>query len=140
MTAHALAWRAWPLRRRPVLGAAATVVAAGTVAGVWSWTGSLFLCMLATGILAAAAGPFFVPTRYRLTPDGLEVARLFFARRRAWGEFRAVHRDREAIVLTPSRGRAWLPRSETLFVEGNGDEVRAYVEEMVVAARGARDG
>lgn len=140
MTTSALAWRAWPLRRRPILGAAAAFVAAGTVAGVWSWTQSVPLCVLATCVLATAAGPFFVPTRYRLTPDGLEVARLFFAHRRAWAEFRAFHPDREVIVLTPKRWRAWLLKDETLLLEGNGDEVRAYVAEMVGAAGGTRGG
>ena len=140
MTTSPLAWRAWPLRRRPLLGAAGAIVAAGTVAGVWSWTQSVPVTALAIAILSMAVGPFFVPTSYRLTPDGLDVARLFFARHRAWAEFRAIQSGREAIVLTLRRGPVWLSRDETLFLEENGDEVRAYVEEMVGAAGGARGG
>ncbi len=135
------AWRAWPLRRRPVLGAAAALVAIGTVAGVWSWTGSLMMCLLAAGLLAAYVGPFFVPTRYRLGPEGMEVRRLFLARRRSWSEFGAIRGGPETLVLAPLRWPAWLPgREETLFLEGNGDEVRAYVEEMVGASSGSDRG
>ena len=136
MTTSPLVWRAWPVRRRPLLGAAAAVVALGTIAGVWSWTHSIPFCTLAIAVLLTALVPFFVPTSYRLTPEGLDVARLFMARHRSWAEFRAVHPDREAIVLTPRRGPEWLSRNETLFLEENGDEVRAYVEEMVGAAGG----
>jgi hypothetical protein len=42
-------------------------------------------------------------------------------------------------VLTPGAGLHGLP-DETLLLEENGDEVRAYVEEMVGAAGGARGG
>jgi hypothetical protein len=139
MTDDALAWRAWPLRRRPFLGAGAALVAVGTVWGVWSWTTSAMMCVLAAAVLAACVGPFFFPTRYRLTPEGIEVVRLFMARRRPWSEFRGVQRSREALILSSARRHAWLPgREETLFLEGNGDEVRAYVEEMVGAAPGGR--
>jgi hypothetical protein len=45
-----------------------------------------------------------------------------------------VHRAGEAIVLSPAPAHRWWPvREETLFLNGNGDEVRAYVEEMVDA-------
>jgi hypothetical protein len=108
---------------------------------VWSWTASAFLCVVAAALLAACVGPFFLPTRYRLTRDGVEVVRGLVQRRRRWTEFRAIHRDPEAIVLTPPSLRPWWPvREETLFLDGNGDEVRAYVEEMVDTAAGAGRG
>jgi hypothetical protein len=135
-----LAWRAWPLRKRPGLGAAAAVIAAGTVWGVWSWTASAFLCVLAAVLLAACVGPFYLPTQYRLTRDGVEIARGLRSRRRAWSEFRTFDGDIEAIVLAPPRSRLWPSREETLFLEGNGEEVRAYVEEMVAAVPGAGRG
>ncbi len=133
--AGTLAWRAWPLRQRPVLGAVAALFGLGTVWGVWSWTASAFLALFAVVVLAISLGPFFVPTRYRLTPEGLEVVRWLRARHRSWGEFRSVHRAGEAIVLSPAAvARRWWPvREETLFLNGNDDEVRAYVEEMVDA-------
>lgn len=141
VTGSTLAWRAWPLLRRPLLGAAAGLVALGTIAGVWSWTGSVTLCALGLVVLAFAVGPFFVPTRYRLTPDGLEIARLFVTRRRAWSDFGIVHRDPEAVVLAPASRTSWIPgRSVTLFLEGNGDEVGAYVEQMVATASGGAAG
>jgi hypothetical protein len=130
-----LTWRAWPLLQRPILGGAAAILVAGTIWGVWSWTESALLCAFATCVLAVSLGPFFVPTWYRLTPEGLHVVRWLRARHRSWSEFRSVHRAGQAVVLSPVLARRWWPgREETLFLNGNGDEVCAYVEEMVVAS------
>ena len=136
-----LVWRAWPLLHRPVLGAAAALVGIVTLWGVWSTTGNAALAVVGAVVIAVGVGPFFVPTRYRLTPDGLEIARLFVTRRRAWSDFQLVHRDRDAVVLSPASRTAWIPgREVTLFLEGNGDEVGAYVEQMVGAASGGSAG
>jgi hypothetical protein len=132
-----LAWRAWPLLHRPVLGGVAALVGVATLWGVWSGTGNAWFCFAGAVVIAVGVGPFFVPTRYRLTSDGLEIARLFVTRRRAWSEFRVVHRDRDAVVLSPASRTAWIPgREVTLFLEGNGEEVGAYVEQMVGTASG----
>jgi hypothetical protein len=137
LSAAALAWNAWPLKRRPGLGAFGALVVAATLSGVWGWTRSVPLCTLAAAVLFVGIAPFFAPTRYRLDENGVEVARLGFSHRRAWTEFGTCRRDREAVVLSPARRRPWLPQGETLFLEGNGDEVRAYVEAMVGRTVGA---
>ncbi|MFN8176511.1 MAG: hypothetical protein U0167_01145 [bacterium] len=137
MSAAALAWNAWPLKRRPGLGAFGAIVVVATLSGVWGWTRSVPLCVVAGLVLFVGVAPFFAPARYRLDESGVEVARLGLSHRRAWTDFGACRREREAVVLSPARRRPWLPRGETLFLEGNGDEVRAYVEEMVGRAREA---
>jgi hypothetical protein len=111
--------------------AAALVV--GTVWGVADWTGDTWLTMFAVIVLVFAVAPFFVPTAFRLTPDGVEVRRPWRSWRRPWSDFRAVRSDRDLIVLSPFERRSWLDaiRGETLFLGENRGEVLAYVETMV---------
>lgn len=128
-----LEWRAWPLKRRPGRGGLAALVLVGSCWGVWVWTGSVVLTVLAVVVLWLSVGPFFVPTRYRLAADGVEVVRPGRRRVRPWTDFRTVRHGGDLIVLSPSRGGSWLDsiRGETLQVEGNREEVLDYVREMV---------
>jgi len=93
-------------------------------------------------VLGVSVAPFFVPTRYRLGEEGVEVARPWGTRRRAWSEFRAVRSGGELVLLSPSERRSWLDniRGTTLQLEGNRDEVLDYVRKMVGPSEGSGTG
>jgi hypothetical protein len=131
-------WRAWPLRRSPGRGALAAIIVVGSVVGVWSWSGSAALTALAVVVLGISVGPFFLPTGYRLDPQGVEVRLPWRRRRRAWSDFRTVHAGGELVVLSPFLRRTWLEtlRGETLRTEGNRGEVHDYAKRMVESAAG----
>ena len=74
-----VSWQAWPLRRQPVRGALAAVVLVMSCWGVWSWTESVLMTMLGVVVLAVSVRPFYLPTDYRLGPEGVEISR------RPWG-------------------------------------------------------
>jgi hypothetical protein len=115
----------------------AAVVVVGSAWGVASWTGDAWLTGLALVVLGMAVQPFFVPTNYRLSPDGVEVRRPWSRRSRPWADFRRVLAGTDLVLLTPFERRTWLDniRGETLLLDGNRGEVLEYVEEMV----GGRD-
>ena len=135
-----VAWRAWPLRRRPGRGAAAALVVVGSCWGVWVWSGSLALTALAIVVFVVSVGSFFVPTDYRLDRAGVTVDRPWRRRCRPWTDFRGIRHGGELVLLSPSRGRSWLDgiRGETLQLEGNREEVLDYVRKMVDPAEGPR--
>ncbi|HMB68585.1 MAG TPA: hypothetical protein VKU85_04715 [bacterium] len=137
-----VAWQAWPLRRSPGRGALAVVVVAGSVWGVASWTGNPWLTALAVVVLGASVAPFFVPTGYRLSDEGVEVRKPWRRRSRPWDEFRAVLAGKDLVVLSPFERRTWLEtiRGETLLLEDNRGEVLDYVEEMVGRKAGSGTG
>jgi hypothetical protein len=139
--AEGIAWRAWPLRKSPARGVFAAVVIAAACYGVWSWTRDPWLLALAVVVLSSAVGKFFVPTRYRLSAAGVEIAGPWRRRHRRWADFRGVRSDERLLLLTPSRRPTWLDafRGETLLLEGNGGEIRSYVEAMVGRAAGAAE-
>lgn len=135
----ALAWRAWPFRRHPGRGAFALVVCAGAVALAASASNGPLLPFVAFLFLGSTLLPFFVPTDYELSADGIRVTRLGLTTRRPWAAFRRVAADEESCLLSPFPRRHWLDatRGSTLALEGNRREVTAYAESMVGIARGA---
>jgi hypothetical protein len=141
--AGGMEWRMWPLQRQPARGAAAALILAGSVWGVWAWTGSLVLTALSVVVLAMSVGSFFVPTDYRVDGRGVTVVRPWTRRTRAWTEFRAVRSGGEIVLLSPSRRGTWLDgiRGVTLRVtERRREEVLDYVRKMVDQAEEPGDG
>ena len=127
-------WTAWPFRRRPVRGIAAAAFVVACVWGVAATTGDAWLTGLAVVVLVVSVAPFFVPTTFRLTPEGVQIRRPWRTWSRPWGDFRSVRSDRELVVLSPFVRRSWLDaiRGETLFLNENRGEVLEYVDAMVV--------
>ena len=128
-----LAWTAWPLRQHPVRGALAILLVAGTCYGAWDFSRDPMITALAVVVLGVAVAPFFVPTAYRLSAEGVEIRRPWRTLRREWERYRAVRSNANLAVLSPWRRASWLDgvRGETLFFEGNRGEVLEYVERMV---------
>lgn len=137
-----ITWRAWPARRNPAKGVLALLVVAGSLWGVIAWTGDPWMTAFAAAVLAVSVAPFFVPTEYRLSPEGVEIHRPWRTKRRSWSDFRQVLRGGDLLVLTPFERRTWLEtiRGETLLTEGNRGDVLEYVEEMVGGKAGSRGG
>ncbi|MBZ0267054.1 hypothetical protein K8I85_02775 [bacterium] len=141
-TPGGMEWRGWPLQRQPVRGALAALVLAGSVWGVWVWSGNAALTGLAVVVLSMSVGSFFVPTHYRLDDRGVTVVRPWARKTRPWTEFRGVRFGGEIILLSPSRRRSWLDgvRGVTLRVtERRREEVLDYVRKMVDQAEGSGD-
>lgn len=128
-----LSWTVWPLRKKPALGFLALVCIAGAVFGVESITHGIWMPAFAGIVLAVSVAPFFLPTTYRLSPDGVEVVRLGRAERRTWSAFRRVRFNDEIVQLSPSARPNWLDsfRSYTILLDRNRPEVVSYVERMV---------
>jgi hypothetical protein len=120
----------------------AAAIVVGSVWGVATWTGSPWLTVLAVVVLGASVAPFFVPTGYRLSEEGVEVRKPWRRRSRPWEEFRAVLAGRDLVVLSPFERRTWLEsiRGETLLLDDNRGEVLDYVEAMVGRKAGSREG
>lgn len=121
------------MKRSPVRGLAAAVVVGMSVWGVWSWSGSVMLTLFGCTVLLVSVGPFFVPTDYRLGPEGVQIRRPWRTWNRPWSDFRSVRAGGELVLLSPFARRTWLEgiRGESLRVFGNREEVVQYVEKMV---------
>lgn len=87
------------------------------------------LAAFATVILAGSVGPFYVTTRYRLTPDHVEVRSPFQRLVRPWSGFKQAHLGKGGVSLNPYSKRHFLEsyRSVVLRFGDNSQTVMEWV-------------
>ncbi len=128
-----LAWTAWPMRRSPVragLGIAFIALVAWTLQ---SWLGTPYFTIIAVLLLWGQVASFYLPTRYRLTEEGVSVRGAVARRERPWSDFRSFFVDHDGVLLSPFIERSRLERFRGLSLQfhGNRDAVVAFVEEKI---------
>ena len=123
-----LVWSVRPVDRARALGAAAAAVILLTVFSVWFVAGP-FMGLLSLLVLAGGCGPFFTRTRYRLTPDEVQVDSPFLRVKRPWSAFRRAYVGRDGVSLSPFAGRHILEpyRSVMLRFGSERDQVLDWV-------------
>ncbi|HYJ34444.1 MAG TPA: hypothetical protein VE326_14670 [Candidatus Binatia bacterium] len=132
-----LSWSVWPARQKPLT--AAVIVAGALVLGILiaRGTGDRLLGIAAPLFVLVSLSSYLLPTRYRLTPDAVEVRSLGVVRARPWSEMKRFEEDEAGLFLSPFEKRSWLDayRGVRLSLGGNRDRVVAFVQ-----ARVARSG
>ena len=125
---NCLTWSVRPVSRARLVGLFAGLMIAVTIGVVWLLTGP-FMGLIALLLLAGGSGPFFVRTRYRLTPEEVQVESPFLRVRRPWSAFRRAYVGRDGVSLSPFPGRHVLEpyRSVMLRFGSERDEVLSWV-------------
>lgn len=127
---QSLRWRAWPAARNPRLAVAvgALVVIVAIVVGL-AFRG-VFWVAVAVLFLGGSLIPFFGPTWYELTEDGVTVRGVLYRTSKEWTAFRACRSDDESVLLSPFSRPSRLDafRGVVLRFDGNKDEVMAFVQ------------
>ena len=135
--ANEVAWSVWPARGRPL--AAAVLLAGAVVLGVLVAKGTQdrVLGVAAPLFVLVSVSSFLLPTRYRLTPDAVEVRSLGVVRARPWSEMKRFEQDDAGLFLSPFEKRSWLDayRGVRLTLGGNRDQVVAFVQARVAPAQ-----
>ena len=129
-----LEWRVWPAAQRPVLSVAVAVLCL-LLAGVAIWTfGSAWYGFIALLVLAVTLAPHYFPTTYVLDAERIVTRGGGGNAERTWEAFRVALDLGDRVVLSPlTDTRRWLARrrSITLRLDGNHDEVLAFVARHV---------
>lgn len=129
-----LEWTAHPARSRPRDVALVACVVCLTAAAVLGGLRSGFLTVLAVVVLLVAVAPFLLPTRYRLTDEGVEERRFGRHRARAWSELRRLDVGPGAALVSPFARKSWLDRHRgilLLFDGADRAQVVAFLRERV---------
>jgi hypothetical protein len=134
-----LSWTAHPARTRPRDVALLVAVTATTAGCVLYSLESLFLCALAVVVLLVAVAPFWLPTHYSLTDDGISAVRMGLRRVRRFRDLRRVDVDRDparasTVLVSPFARPTWLCRTRgmTLFLDGaDRAGVVAFLKERI---------
>lgn len=131
MVETAIEWTSHPARARPAaaLFAVACLVATGFLVGQlsqeWLW-GALAMVGLFLSL-----SRFFLPTRYRVTPERVEVAHPLSASAMEWGDAKCVYwRGTRALIARGDTARA-RARGIVLDLTGLDAERRESLREFI---------
>ena len=94
-------WVCHPVRHRPVIAVLVSAFLILLVAGVHFAFRDLLSTALAGAILAFSLAPFYLPTGYRMSQDGVAIRTAFGAREKPWDLYRRWQADRHGVLLSP---------------------------------------
>jgi len=112
-----ITWISHPARENPVkLGMVITITTLFLiffwfVAGPW-W------CILTVIVVFLSLYPFWVPTKYALDQEGIEVSRFLYRRKFPWSRFRRYEVDSGGIFLGTFRKPSRLDPFRGLYLVG----------------------
>jgi len=122
-----LRWEVNPFREERARGLWTLVVVFTSVYFAGRFGGPV-IGLLAVLVLVGGTGPFFVTTRYRLTPENVEVRSPFQRVTRPWRDFRRAYLGRSGVSLSPFAGRHFLePYRSVMLRFGDRDAVLGWV-------------
>ena len=120
-----LHWTVHPARRSPRRAVFALAVVALAAAFARTIGGHVGWALAAATFLLVCVAPFLFPTRYRLSPEGVEVRLLGARRRRRWSDLRLVRESAEGALLSPGKRWGLLDPVRTIFVRYPDDPAAA---------------
>jgi len=82
-------------------------------------------------LLGGSVAPYFAVTRYKMTPEGVEVFHFFYTVRRSWEYFRSYYEDRKGVLLSPFARPSRLENYRGLYLRfgTERDRVMEYIVE-----------
>jgi hypothetical protein len=106
--------------------------------GLGAYGGDAVLGGAAFAILFLSLSAYFLPTRYRIDGDGVEVATAFGRTSRPWSGLATYVADARGVSLSPYRRASWLDayRGVRLLSQGNRGDVLGAVAAHLVERRG----
>ncbi|MEE2960910.1 MAG: hypothetical protein VYA34_09205 [Myxococcota bacterium] len=99
-----ITWTHWPAKRKPARAALGALIIASAVAA-FSSMGWIYAIISAFILLTATTEALF-PTRFRLTPEGVEAFNIFRHARRPWERFEHWQSTHDGYFLS---GRGAIP-------------------------------
>jgi len=124
-----LLWTVQPVVSEPAKGISAAVLIMAVLWFAFHW-GGLAIGFLAVLLLVGGTGPFYVRTRYRLTPERVEVRSLFQKTARPWTYFKRAYVGTRGVSLSPFSRKHFLEpyRSVMLRYGDRREDVLSWVE------------
>jgi hypothetical protein len=135
-----LTWVVWEAQANPGRAGGVLGLIVAVCVGVYVSLGSGFYASLGLVVLLIAVLPYFVPTRYTLDEEGVEVSSLLGRRRRPWAKLKAYFPDGErGLLLSPVRDWGLLARTRGTYVplREQAPAVRELVARYLPAGRGS---
>jgi len=128
-----ISWRSLPASRSMPRTVMVVVVLFVLFAFITWYTGSLFMGLVLTIVVALSLGSYFTPTRYTLTEEGIHVRTWVTKMHRPWNVYRSHWPDKNGVLLSPFPHPSRLENFRGVFIrfEGNRDAVLEFVRRFV---------
>lgn len=84
-------------------------------------------------LLGGSVAPYFAPTKYKMTEDGVEAFQFFHTTRKSWVSFRSYYEDKRGVLLSPFDRPTRLENYRGLYLRfgDKRDEVMEYVRQKL---------
>lgn len=129
-----LQWTVHPARRSPALAVAVGVLVALVLVLVYVSFRQIGAVLLSAAFLLGSLAPYWAPTRFDLTPEGIAVFGPLPVRQwRPWTDFRAFESAANGVLVTPFLRPSRLDNFRSVFLRTE-DNRRAVVEFLVAVA------
>lgn len=81
-------------------------------------------------LLGGSVAPYFAPTRYKMTEEGVEAFQFFHTTRKTWENFRSYYEDKRGVLLSPFDRPSRLENYRGLYLRfgDRRDEVMMYIK------------
>ncbi len=83
---------------------------------IWVTTKEWIYIILSGVILFASLRGFVLPTRYKITHDGIEIDRIFYKVRKSWDDYRSYVVERHGVFLSPFSVKHRLENFRGVFI------------------------
>jgi hypothetical protein len=128
-----LEWSCHPVKRRPWVSVAVTLLITLVGVGVYNWTASTGFAVFGVVVLLLSLSRFYFPTTYRLSDRRIMVKTTMQTVYKDWSRFRSVWPDKNGVLLSPFAEPSRLEnyRGMYLMFDNNRDDVVAFIRARI---------
>ena len=132
-SAKLLSWKIHMARRNPSRAIAVAILIIICSYFIFYTMEDFFFTFISTIVLIIMVIPYYLPTTYILTEEGVRRKMLFSNQSRAWSEFNRYDSDKNNVKLYTMKQSSRLDnyRSFLLICNKNKDEVMKIVQENI---------
>jgi len=123
--------------KRNIIAIVIPILMWGIILVYWG-LGWLILSFFLSGVSTL---PYFLPTRYKLTGDGIVVKSLFTKQEKGWENYKSFYVDKNGIFLSPFRKPSRLENFRGVYIRfhKNKEDVINFVKDMMEEKNGKQD-
>lgn len=133
-------WTSIPFKiggKRNIIAIAVPIIVWAIILVFWG-VGWFILSLILVG---GSILPYFLPTRYVLTKDGVAVNSFFTKQKKRWKDYKSFYVDENGVFLSPFRKPTRLENFRGIYIHfhKNKDEVVEFIRNMMEKVNGTED-
>lgn len=128
-------WTSHPAKESPVKTVIALLVVVLMAATAYIYMEGVdlgvYFVFLSILVLVLGLRKYLFPTKYRLTPSGVEKKLMGTTKKKPWGYFERYIKGEDGFYLSPFEESRWLEQFRAWYVKSQDPEVEEYIKRMI---------